>query len=256
MQYRSVWLIVAIAIACSLSRVDAGGWPAELRSGTILYRADFPLDGIGDTLDEVTRLRQEISQQLRLEASSEPIHVYLFHHPSVYERYLRQYFPSVPSRRALFIKDRGPGMVFAYRSDEFSIDLRHESTHAVLHTMLPLVPLWLDEGLAEYYEVPTSDRYAGNPHLKAIQRSVKWRVIPRLSDLEELTDLEQMKHDDYRDAWAWTHYLLHGPPEVQMEFQRYLADIQSHIPPGKLSHRISRRERNVSASFTAHFRRL
>ncbi|GIT30210.1 MAG: hypothetical protein Ct9H300mP1_22560 [Planctomycetaceae bacterium] len=35
----------------------------------------------------------------------------------------------------------------------FPEDLRHEFTHGVLHSSLKRVPLWLDEGLAEYFEV-------------------------------------------------------------------------------------------------------
>ena len=72
---------------------------------------------------------------------------------ATYQAYMKQYFPKVPYRRALFIKARGPGMVFACQGTDFEIDVRHESTHALLHAWLPSVPLWLDEGLAEYFEV-------------------------------------------------------------------------------------------------------
>ena len=48
--------------------------------------------------------------------------------------------------------------VYAYRHPELPIDLRHECTHALLHANLPMVPLWLDEGLAEYFEMPEAER--------------------------------------------------------------------------------------------------
>ena len=111
-------------------------------------------------------------------------------------------------------------MVFAYYSDDFVVDLRHETTHAVLHTLLPMVPLWLDEGLAEYFEVPAADRCQGNPHLKQVQRNVRWRRPASLVKLEATETLDQMDRDAYRDAWSWVHYLLHGP-----------ADAQTRVPP-------------------------
>ena len=37
--------------------------------------------------------------------------------------------------------------------DRLEEDLRHEATHALLHVAVGDLPLWLDEGLAEYFEV-------------------------------------------------------------------------------------------------------
>ena len=51
---------------------------------------------------------------------------------------------------------------------ELAVDLRHETTHAVLHGLLPMVPLWLDEGLAEYFEAPEANRLQRHPHFKAV----------------------------------------------------------------------------------------
>lgn len=204
-------------------------------------------------LDEVTLLSGEVAQRLQLQPSNEKIHVYLFSRRDVYQQYMRYYFPRVPFRRALFIKERGPGMVFAYRSNELAVDLRHETTHAVLHTLLPMVPLWLDEGLAEYFEAPPADRQHNNPHL----RSVRWRSrflrIPKLSRLEALRELSGMTHDDYRDAWAWVHFMLHGPIEARAELYSYLSDIQAHVPPGKLSERLQRRVPQLERKFLLHF---
>ena len=45
-------------------------------------------------------------------------------------------------------------MVYTYWGNRIQQDLRHELTHAILHSVLKDVPLWLDEGLAEYFEVP------------------------------------------------------------------------------------------------------
>ena len=44
--------------------------------------------------------------------------------------------------------------------DHLRTDLRHELTHALLHGVLKDVPLWLDEGLAGFFELPPDARRA------------------------------------------------------------------------------------------------
>ncbi|MEZ6119595.1 MAG: hypothetical protein R3C28_23920 [Pirellulaceae bacterium] len=219
-----------------------------------MYHANFSLEPYAELLTDVARLKREIPSVLGLEDKHEMVHLYLFQNQNTYQAYLTQYFPTAPNRRALFIKQRGPGMVFAYAGQDFEIDLRHESTHAVLHSMLPMVPLWLDEGLAEYFELPAEQRTSKNPHLRRVQWNLKWGRAPDLQELEALTDLSQMTRDDYRDAWAWIHFLLHGPEAVQKSFQAYLADIQRQVPPGKLEDRLRQASPNVNQQFLQHMR--
>ena len=153
-------------------------------------------------------------------------------------------------------------MVFAYRSNEFEVDVRHESTHALLHADLAVVPLWLDEGLAEYFEAPYQERAFNHPHLS----QMKWQVskvnltaritsaAPSLERLEELRDLKQMGAAEYRQSWAWVHFMLHGSPEAQEELMRYLTDIRAQTPPGKLSSRLRARIPNLEQKFADHLR--
>jgi hypothetical protein len=77
-------------------------------------------------------------------------------------------------------------MVFAYRGEDFETDLRHECTHALLNAALPVVPLWLDEGLAEYFEVlpqsaiarkpASSERGVGRPAWENSPASRSWKL--------------------------------------------------------------------------------
>ncbi len=154
----------------------------------------------------------------------------------------------------MFIKSNSPGNVFAYVSPEFDVDLRHESTHAVLHAMLPMVPLWLDEGLAEYFEMPASQRASANPHLKQVCRSVRWRRPPELSRLEQLTSIDQMGIDEYRQAWSWVHFMLHGPSWARQILIDYFRSIERHELPPPLSESLAR-SYDVNAEYVRHFRR-
>lgn len=243
-----------IALVLSMHAAAAAQrWPDVRHDGQFVFHANFSLDTCAELLDEVTLLSGEVAQRLQLQPSKERIHVYLFSRRDVYQQYMRQYFPGVPYRRALFIKERGPGMVFAFRSEELAVDLRHETTHAVLHTLLPMVPLWLDEGLAEYFEAPPAARQHKNPHLRSVRWRSRFRQVPKLSKLESFRELSEMKHDDYRDAWAWVHFMLHGPLQAKAELYSYLADIQAHVPPGRFSDRLQRRVPQLDRKFLLHF---
>src|SRR4051812_13312780 len=199
------------AAAAALTTAASDRWPYERQTGAFLWHADFSLDDYQTLLTEMGSLQQDLIRELGVGACNEPVYLFVFQSKSVYQTYMKQYFPKVPFRRALFIKERGPGMVFVYRSPDLEIDIRHESTHALLHSCLPMVPLWLDEGLAEYFEVPASQRASQNPHLSSLKWQVRLGQVAKIESLEAITNLGQMGRNEYRDSFAWVHFMLHGP---------------------------------------------
>jgi len=250
---------------CAASAVFAwhsyltGNCPAEpwidaRVAGPFICRADFPLSGTDNSLfAELAQLQQDVVRALGIRPASEPIELYLFRDQWTYQRYITQRFPSVPYRRALYLKTNGVGRVFAYRSSQFEVDLRHECTHALIHAALPMVPLWLDEGIAEYFEVSPGHRAFDNPHLNGVRWAARFGMVPHLAALERHGELSQMGGTEYRSAWAWVHFLLHGPPEARDELVRFLSDIQNGNPPGLLSQRLQRRMPDLERRFLSHF---
>jgi hypothetical protein len=253
MLHRPTVAVVAVFLLIAVARAE-NRWPDERDAGQFRCHADFPLAPQQPLLDELTQLAQDLRVKLGASPPRETVHFFLFQAKDTYQSYMKQYFPRVPYRRALFIKGRGPGMVFAYQGTDFEIDVRHECTHALLHTWLPQVPLWLDEGLAEYFEVPRDQRVKQNPHHAVVGAAVRTGQLPRLEDLEPLENLDEMGRDEYRDAWAWVHFMLHGPREAQDELTRYLDDLHSGSDPGKLSERLRRRMPDLSRRIMDHFR--
>lgn len=247
------WATIGLLAVSGVLKAESR-WPDERTAGPFLCHADFALDRHTNLLDELARLQRDLARTVGVSEPHEPILLYLFSHQSTYEGYLKIHFPSVPSRRALYIKERGPGMVFAYRTSDFEIDVRHEGTHALLHADLPMVPLWLDEGLAEYFEVPYDDRAFAHPHLAKVKWSVRLGQKSAMERLEQLRGLEQMGPSEYRQSWAWVHFMLHGSPDAHDELVRFLADIRAHVPPGQLSERLHRRIPNLEKKFAEHFK--
>jgi hypothetical protein len=244
-----------VARAAPSKSGDRPQWPDERRAGSLICHATFPLKRIGSALDDLAALQQDLSEQLKVPVTTEPAHAFIFHNRAFYRSYVERHFPNVPQRQALYIKDAGgPGMIFVYYHRDVEVDLRHESTHALLHAVLPMVPLWLDEGLAEYFETPRARRARGSSHTRAVKWETRLGRIPDLRELERLATMEAMNASDYRDAWSWVHFMLHGSDAAKDELQRFLADIAARRPPGSLGDRLKRRIPDLEAKYLAHFR--
>lgn len=246
-------LIVGVALACAPGHA-AAAWVDEQRVGPFVCRAEFPLAEIRPLLVEFGQLQADLIQTLGIRPVEEPIEVYLFQSKKNYDRFLSRNLPTIPYRRALYVKDRGQGRVFVCRGSHFEVDLRHESTHALLHGALRVVPLWLDEGLAVYYENPVEKRAFGSPQWDGVRWSLRLGGMERLEVLEKKRQVEEMERGDYRAAWAWVHFMLNGSPDAKDELVRFVADLQSGNPPGLLSQRLSRRLGNPTEQLASHFK--
>lgn len=254
---RSAWLPIAlIALAlCSLARpASAQQWVDSRVCGPFVCRAEFALAPYSALLEQLGQLQDDLVRHLGIPPAEEPVAVYLFRDKNSYRRYLKRHLPGVPYRRALYVKSQQTGRVFAYRSREFETDLRHECTHALLHAVLPVVPLWLDEGLAEYFEVLPRQRAFENPHLGSLKWNLRLGMTPKLEKLERTSSIEDMGKAEYRNAWAWVHFMLHGPREAHQELVEYLRRIRANSPPGLLSERLKQRFKSPRGSLAAHFR--
>lgn len=249
------WFLVSLGVllwqgdACR-----ADDW-ADIRvAGPFVCRADFSLQGSRVLLDDLAQLQEDLVRVLGVSPAQEHIELYLFRNESNYRSYLKAFFPDVPFRRALYVKRGGPGVVLAFNSKELATDLRHECTHALLHAALPMVPLWLDEGLAEFFEVTPSSRAYGSPHLSKVRWNAKFRVKTAIGKLEKKGGVAEMQGADYRDSWAWVHFMLYGSLDAHGELVLFLSDIANGVPPGSLGERLARRLPELDRMYLSHFR--
>jgi hypothetical protein len=204
------------------------------------FHSDFQLPTNHRLLRELTLERDDVYQTLGLVGTNEPINVYLFQDEAKYRQFLARHFPSVPQRRAFFVETDTQLEVYAHWSDRVGEDLRHEVCHGYLHAVVPAIPLWLDEGLAEYFEVPRGQGGLNQPHvdlLSDMQAHNHWHPdLPRLESIKSAADMDQA---DYAESWAWVYFLLHSPPERRDVLITYLAEIHDRGYPGPLSTRLS-----------------
>jgi hypothetical protein len=252
-------LIVAslnVASAAFSSPADYVKWTDTRQVGPFQIQATFPLAKYDKLFTELPDLQREITRTLGVPATTTPIRVFLFSDEAQYKAFVQRNFPQVPYRQALFVIQSGAPGVYTFEKVDLDIDLRHECTHALLHGPLPAVPLWLDEGLAKYFEVPASRRAFDHPYFD--DSKWKWslrlgmvRSIESLEDRENLTDMDAA---DYRYSWAWVHFMMHGPEAAHQTLVRHLAGAQSSAPQGKLSAQLAENVPNATEKMIQHFK--
>jgi len=240
--------------ATALPCLAAPQWVDFQSYGPFHCRATFPMGDLTSLFQELSALELELQRTLAVPAAAQTVDVFLLEDKPAHQRVLAEFFPRVPYRRALYVQRGGRGSVYAYRHSEVAVDLRHECTHALLHTNLAMVPLWLDEGLAEYFEMPAPQRAFDHPHLKKLRWNLRFGMIPNVESMEAFEDLSDMGGAEYRFAWAWVHFMLHGPIPVHHALVRYLADIRRGNPPGQLSARLRHEMPDLERQLISHFK--
>ena len=113
----------------------------------------------------------------------------------------------------------------------------HEYLHHILGNNYPGLPLWLNEGLAEYYSTFTvagDEAKLGVPVLGHVAWLLDNAILP-------LRDLVSMDHESpgynegirqgafYAESWALAHYLLSKPDRRERTAQ-YLRDLFDGVP--------------------------
>lgn len=229
--------------------IPAPSLPHEqtFRRGSLIFHSDAEVSPNHPLFLELASFPEQVCRTLELRVTDQPIHIYLFKDRVSYEHYIQVEFKDIPSRRALFVmRPAAPPQkqdtleVHAFWGDRVQDDLRHELTHATLHGVLQNVPLWLDEGLAMYFEVGVAAEGKHQRVLSALEPAIKdgvWKFdINRLMDLKEVS---QMGLADYHEAWAWVYCLMHASPAYRtmlFDYLRILKDrVRKDSPPAQMN---------------------
>jgi hypothetical protein len=245
--------VLAICVCCGCQTIDR---PVALPvrysvpGDQLLVLSDFKLPKDHELIRELNGLREQVTATLDLPVKRDPVVVYLFNNETEYRRYMNATYPRLPPRSAYFVGTATELAVYTHWGQNVREDLRHEYTHGLLHSGLKRVPLWLDEGLAEYFEVagpkPGGLNHDYAEHL-AGAIGTGWR--PDLKRLENLDDSAQMKRADYQESWAWVHFFLNSTPEAKNALVGYLAELRTNPQPKTISHRL----RTVIPEYDARF---
>lgn len=253
------WVVLPILIATSTQALGSPRWVEQFQQGPFVFRSEFAIKR-GPLTRDLAQIKTELETKLGLKVGDDPIEVNLFSDSRSYRAFMQRNVPEAISRRALFVKTPTGSRVYAYKNASFDTDVRHECTHALIHNSVQFIPLWMDEGLAEYFELKAGTRVRP-ARLNDIRRAIQWSRLTgsrsSLKRLESLNDIKQMGASEYRDSWAWIHFLLNDTKHksaAQTALVGYLAEIQKGNPPGAFSHYLTRRLPGSETKLVQHFR--
>jgi hypothetical protein len=267
----SLILALALSTGCHLfplaptsteriERDNLPGSPAKFsyRVSQFVFLSDFEIQKNLPIFRELANLREQVYKELQLPPSNTIVQVFLFEDKERYERFMQLKYPDLPKRRAFFVaQPRRIGgaedlLVYTYWGDRIQQDLRHELTHALLHCVLKDVPLWLDEGLAEFFEVPAGWNGVNFHHVEQLRGKNKFD----LDRLEQLADVQQMNPAEYREAWAWAHLMLRSTPQARQVLVTYLQELRANPRPAPLRPRLEKTFLTLDAALERHIATL
>ena len=229
---RPALLGLSILLLAGLS-TDAGASPGETREGSGWRRlTGSGFSVVGNASDgDLRKVRQEIQlfrdamralfPSLRLDAAV-PLNIVVFKDDRAFTPFkprsrgkpldnVAGYFSVHPERTVI---------VMAPSSSEFTYRIIfHEYTHFIVHLNMRRVPLWLNEGLAEFYG---TFRGSSMDARSQLGRPIAWHLDTLVNHtrlpLRRLLspDTGDMFRDPtavgmfYAQSWAFVHYLLLG----------------------------------------------
>ncbi len=244
-------------LLCLPSRAECqetSRWLIQQQRGSLTVYSEFPVD-----LDHIEAQLQSVSDQLQnqlgIEGSDQAIELVLFRSQSNYHKYLAEKLPEALERRAVFFRNDDVSQIYVWNSRWLMVDLRHEITHVRLHQHLPFLPLWIDEGLAEYFET-NADEHGASSRREAVLWKSRLGFPPRLEHLEQLNAATVMQGDDYRNSWAWISFLLHHNTATRDLLRSYLEEIHSGGVPGPFSSYAAEQITGFSGLANSYFRKM
>jgi hypothetical protein len=221
-------LTLVTLMGCHYPAVGRGFSAHEiLAANELRIHADFELPADHPLIAELSQQKRRLADVtgLTFSAAKLPIDVYLFRDRGSFDDFTSKSNVAFASGRAFFLKSDSMLNVYAVWGNRAAEDLRHEVTHGYLHSVAPSLPLWIDEGLAEYFEVGPGTgglNWAHVQHLADAFQQQTW--TPSLGRMETLHDPTKLTQTDYAEAWLWTHFLLSEDSTaalVRSQMQRY-----------------------------------
>jgi hypothetical protein len=215
----------------------------QFRIAPYVFFHDVDLKRDQPIFRDLESLRDQVYKELHLSSASSVVKVYLFESEERYDRFMKARWPNLPHRRAFFMdlgtlgrQDLVVYVVWGEKAQQVQQDLRHELTHALMNGALKHIPLWLDEGLAEYFELPADCKGVNAAHVEMLCHPAEGAFKPELARLEAIgpSEIDKMNRPEYREAWAWVHLMLRSKPEAKAVLIAYLQQLRPDREPDPL----------------------
>ncbi len=223
----------------------------ELRTANFTLYSNAPEKTVRRVGEDLERLRDALSQLVPglILNSPSPTYIFVFKNAESFKPYQRTHEGQTVQSGGYFLARQLANYVaiyiYAVYNDQYReerLAIYHEYLHYVLRNNYASLPLWFQEGLAEYYstfKVGKDEALIGLP----IEEHVAWlRQNPQIS-LQSLFAVNEHSRDYneaarrggfYAQSWALVHYLISGNSERRLQAIESLRLAQEGVPPDQI----------------------
>ncbi len=164
------------------------------------------------------RIKEERSVLLNLK---------IFARESEYRSFIRSNPYDYSRFVASFKKDTDLYTIAMYaRGRKARADIRHVLSHYYVEAYFSEVPVWFEEGLAEYLEFGEIGR-ANKGDLRAMLQLLRREPHLRLRLLFEKDTWGRFHDRHVWQAWALVFYMVHGAPDYELRFKKLLGGLNA-----------------------------
>jgi tetratricopeptide (TPR) repeat protein len=241
-----------LAVLAGTLATPARALPSQKDPWIELHTADFTLysnagekktRAIGEDLERLRDALAQLSPGIGLN-SPVPTYIFVFKDKAAFQPYQKTY-NGQPLFSSGYFLSRQLANYVAVDADQHGEEraiIYHEYLHYAMRNNYSSLPLWLHEGLAEYYstfEVGKNEALVGLP----IREHVLWLRQHPLIPLTTLfaVDEHSPEYNEssrrggfYAESWALVHYLVSGSPERHRQAAEYLRLAQSGALPDRV----------------------
>ena len=209
----------------------------ELRTPNFRIYGNSSSRVLRDVTENLEQLRAVIDRAFPFDVTSPvPTHVYVFVSNSKFDPYRPYYGGRPKSGVAGYFLPRLHANYIAINGDfgQYVMSplatIYHEYSHYVLRNNYASLPVWFDEGMAEYFSTFVLEK--GEAHIGRARNDHVQRL--RRSSMLPLRDLFAVDHSSpvynegdranlfYAQSWALVHYFFSGNPERLPRMTRFL----------------------------------
>ncbi len=243
----------ALARLALVAVLGATAWPGGLNAAAPVWnRVDTPnfvVIGTGseksltETGLQFEGFREALSRIVSptATATAVPTIVIVFPNDKMFEPFRPVYNGKHVDLDGLFLPRQDVNFVLLgpRQTDESWRIVFHEYSHLIVNNVVPNLPPWLNEGLAEYYSSFELGRGGGQviigkpigSHYQTLARE-PWLSIPELiATTHESTQYNEGSRRSvfYAESWLLTHMLMDGEPDRKAKLSAYIDAIDSNL---------------------------
>lgn len=184
--------------------------------------------------NDLLRMREAIGKVTRLNVrSTKPTHIFLFRNERSFAPFRDALFQQRNANvSGGFITDGRANFIIMQADAESGVArvVYHELTHHFVRNTLDGLPLWFQEGIAEYYSTfgaTEQNVHIGRPVREYIAALRGGQVMPLAKLFAVKEDSPEYRENDrqsvfYGQSWGFIHYFFAGNPQRRAQLPQFL----------------------------------